>query len=124
MATITTQASRQGLQYAPALPDAIYLVECRTRINGKLASYYAERDTAAADRSTTISDIATGQLEYVHRVIEVAFDVPARDVTEDIACEVIGQLEAMPRGEHLRDFLECAAPEAWNEFCAKHREAA
>jgi hypothetical protein len=26
----------------------------------------------------------------------------------------------MPRGQHLRDFLEANAPEAYREFCVEH----
>ncbi len=69
---------------------------------GKLGRAYRETDEAEADEQTLIDDILSGQFGHIARV--VAFNTVegwSRDVTEDIAREVVEQ--AHQKGLEIRD---------------------
>jgi hypothetical protein len=98
-----------------------YHIQCFTRVHSTMRPYWAERDDHADSKRATINDIATGQIENVLRVFEADHDGGSfREVTEDMALDVIHCLDDVPRGQHLRDFLETNAPEAYREFCIEH----
>lgn len=96
----------------------LYFVECEwTAPFGCNYRYYPERDLSSMARGSTICDIKSGQLENVRHVIEVELDgSAARDVTEDIALEVLSMFDDEPRGQ-VREFLEAHCPDALAEYC-------
>lgn len=96
----------------------LYLVICYSHRDKSF--YIRERDQQDCDRKTTIRDIATGQIEDVHQVLalepitEPGKSAAYRDVTEDVALEILQQAEiadvideddALTFG-HIHDFLE------------------
>lgn len=84
----------------------LYFIECEATIKGRRVTYFAERDCDRMNRSNTVDDIRTGQLENVRSVICVNVEENiAQDVSEDIAQEVANDLDVIPSGQ-LRDFLE------------------
>lgn len=75
----------------------IYLVVSSHRTG----NYLPERDTADLDHVTTVRDIATGQFASVVQVLD-PFEHTSRDVTEDIAREVMALWTS--QGESLSDW--------------------
>lgn len=71
---------------APIADHMVYVVVCKARSG---AFYTAERDLSDCDRSTTISDIISGQFEGWVQVLEVnPVENVCNDVTEAIVEEV------------------------------------
>jgi hypothetical protein len=76
---------------------------------GELGHIYRETDEAETDIDTVIDDIISGQFENPNRV--VAFNTAegwARDVTEDVAREVLARATKDGRslGPSVRNFIE------------------
>ena len=81
---------------------------------GKLGRAYREVDEEYADKATVIRDISDGQ--YSNPVRVVAFNTAegwSRDVTEDIAREIvdIGHRTAEPLSKSAQAFVEWATGE-------------
>ncbi len=92
---------RSGPSLAPSHDAATYLVLDEFP-SGRV---YRETNEAEADRETAIQDIVSGQYNKPVRVI--AFNTAegwARDVTEDIAREIMDTDEPLTRS--ARDFVE------------------
>jgi hypothetical protein len=75
---------------------------------GKLGRAYRETDEARADLRSLIEDMLSGQFERPMRV--VAFNTDhgwARDVSEDVARDVVEQARSQERSlpEGVRDFV-------------------
>jgi hypothetical protein len=92
----------------PNLDHEVYLV---LDDFGKLGRAYRETDENEADKETTIRRIEEGQFNKPIRV--VAFNTNegwARDVTEDIAREMLAQAgrKAEPLGDAAAEFVEWA----------------
>jgi hypothetical protein len=101
-----------------------YHVQCGIRVHGTIRPYWAERDDFDDSKTATVIDIARCQLENVLRVIKIDLDEgTSEDVSEDIALDVIQELDDVPRSEGLQNFLDTHAPEAYREFCVE-RDAA
>ncbi len=86
---------------APTHDAAIYLVQDEFP-DGRI---FRETDEADADRETVIEDIVSGQYKKSVRVI--AFNTTegwARDVTQDIAREIVNTSERLSKSG--RDFVE------------------
>ena len=85
----------------------LYFVECDF---GKLGRAFIETSRDSNSRTSIVSDIASSQIENVVRVLEVIEDEgTCHDVTEDIAREVFGEVEAelnKPIPGYLRDFID------------------
>jgi hypothetical protein len=74
---------------------------------GRLGIAYVETDAAEGDRATIIENILTRQYSYPLRV--VAFNTHegwSRDVTEDIAREVLSCSESRGVGKVAQEFVE------------------
>jgi hypothetical protein len=74
---------------------------------GRLGIAYVETDAAEGDRATIIENILTRQYSYPLRV--VAFNTHegwSRDVTEDIAREVLSRSESRGVGKVAQEFVE------------------
>ncbi len=69
----------------PPITGRSYIVFC----DYGTGPYVRERDTCNLSRAQTIHDIATGQIEDVHQVLECDPSVcTCRDVTDEIMAEV------------------------------------
>ncbi len=92
---------QSGPSLAPTHDAATYLVLDEFP-DGRI---FRETDEAEADRETVIQDIVSGQYKKPVRVI--AFNTAegwARDVTQDIAREIVDTSEPLSRS--ARDFVE------------------
>lgn len=84
----------------------LYLVEADFGRHGKA---FVETDRDRNSRAQVIRNIVEGQVENVLKVLEIFEDEgTCRDVTEDIAREVLDYLNEQQNGipAHLRDWLE------------------
>lgn len=97
-------------------PNPIYLII----VAHKSGAYVPERNVSDLGRAETIADIAAGQVENVVSVIEVNIaDLTSRDVTSDIAREVmtLWANDGEPLTDWQRDFVEqLVSIEAANSF--------
>ena len=84
----------------------IYLIECAAIVNGRPHTWFAERDCDRLLKQNTIDDIAGRQIENVVRVYAANVEENSfQDVTQEIAQDIIDQLDHEPTGD-LFDFLE------------------
>jgi hypothetical protein len=77
---------------------------------GQLGRAYRETDPAEADRKTVVADLMSGQ--YRHPLRVVAFNTAegwARDVTAEIAREVLARARESELPLAVHDFVERAA---------------
>jgi hypothetical protein len=78
-------------------------------IVGKVEPYITERDLAELGRERTITQIAEGQFENLHTVIEVDLHAgTSKDVTREMAREVMTRwaIEGEPLSDWQYDFIE------------------
>jgi hypothetical protein len=78
---------------------------------GELGSAYRETDTGRAGPETVIADLLSGQ--YRHPLRVVAFNTAegwARDVSADVARQVVTRARELDRELAVRAFVERACP--------------
>lgn len=101
---------RRAVSRPEPIPDAdLFVIEADIVAQGRRERYFAERDSARTNRRDTLTDIVSGQIERVRRVLSLnPAEGWARDVSEDIARDALraalDQREGVP--DHLMDFLE------------------
>lgn len=91
---------------ATARPAVIYIPEIQHQRAG--ASYFAERDARETVRDTVVSDIASGQYEFVLRVIAVDLVLgkcwdASKEIAKAVADQAIDCYGRIP--VHCRDFV-------------------
>jgi hypothetical protein len=94
----------------PLVPDGQFNVTVHIVLDdfGKLGRAYRETDEARADLRSLIEDMLSGQFTRPTRVVAFNTDEGwARDVSEDVARDVVEQARAQGRSlpEGVRDFL-------------------
>jgi hypothetical protein len=102
--------ARRDFAKGRPVPDTdLFVIEADIVAQGRRERYFAERDAARANRRDTLSDIVSGQIERVRRVLSFnPAEGWARDVSEDIAREALRTALDDRQGvpDHLMDFLE------------------
>lgn len=95
---------------AHSVPDAdLFVIEADIVAQGRRERYFAERDAARTNRRDTLTDIVTGQIARVRRVLSFnPAEGWARDVSEDMARDALRAALENRQGvpDHLMDFLE------------------
>jgi hypothetical protein len=87
-------------------PSRTYRVkaEWKDPVNRRKEAYFPERMEDQDSKRAIVADILTGDLEGVIEVLEIYSDVPARDIIEEVALEVLKDFEGYTHddNEHTR----------------------
>lgn len=103
----------------------LHFIESRFTIQGRKWQGFVERDCDRLGLSNTVSDILSGQVEGVRKVYRADLETKSfHDVSEEVALEILNQLDHEPVGEVL-DFLEeHLSCQTVAEFIREQRRAA
>ncbi len=103
----------------------IHFILCEAKIQGRRVTFFVERDCDRLGFANTVDDILQGQVEGVRKVYRACLaDNFFEDVSEDVAIEILNQIDHEPTGEildYLEDKLGC---QAVAEFVREMRVAA
>ena len=84
----------------------LYFIECTFPVEGRKWVGFVERDCDRMNLRNTVQDIIDGQVTDVSKVYCADLDTGRfEDASEDVAREILNQLDAEPTGQVL-DFLE------------------